>query len=63
NSLIYDERDRISGYLPSRSAKDYNLLYIDQNECTRCGACAEVCPVECIPLQRVSRVQVPENKN
>ena len=27
---------------PSTGNKDYNLLYIDQNECIRCGACAEV---------------------
>lgn len=55
SDLIHDEDGRITGYHPSKSNRDYNLLYIDQSQCIRCGACAEVCPVECIPLQKVSR--------
>lgn len=58
-SLTYDEEGRIIGYERSTSAKDYNMLYIDQNECIRCGACAEVCPVECIPLQKVQKITLP----
>lgn len=54
NQMIYDESGRIVGYIPSTSSKDYNLLYIDQSQCIRCGACKDVCPVECIDLQRVS---------
>ncbi len=54
SALNYDEAGRITGYEPSTSSRDYNLLFIDQNECIRCGACAEVCPVECISLQKVS---------
>jgi len=59
SALEYDEAGRITGYRRSTSNKDYNLLYIDQNQCIRCGACAEVCPVECIPLQKVSRQTLP----
>jgi NADPH-dependent glutamate synthase beta subunit-like oxidoreductase/ferredoxin len=54
SEMIYDEQDRIAGYKPSTHTNDYNLLYIDQNECIRCGACVEVCPVSCIPVQKVS---------
>lgn len=54
-SLKHDERQRIVGYEPSTSSRDYNMLYIDQNECIRCGACLDVCPVECISLQKVNR--------
>lgn len=53
-SLMYDEQGRITGYERSTGSKDYNLLYIDQSQCIRCGACKDVCPVECIDLQRVS---------
>ena len=53
--MTYDDDGRITGYVRSTNAMDYNLLYIDQNECIRCGACADVCPVECIPVQKVNK--------
>lgn len=55
SSLIYDDEERIVGFNRTTGAKDYNLLYIDQSQCIRCGACKDVCPVECIDLQKVSR--------
>ena len=55
SSLDYDADGRIIGYNRSESAMDYNLLYIDQNECIRCGACVDVCPVDCIPVQKVNK--------
>jgi ferredoxin len=54
SSLIYDADGRITGFNPSTGARDYNMLYIDQAQCIRCGACKDVCPVECISLQKVS---------
>jgi NAD-dependent dihydropyrimidine dehydrogenase PreA subunit len=53
SKLEHDDAGRIRGYRESAGSRDYNLLYIDQNECIRCGACADVCPVECISLQKV----------
>lgn len=58
SSLIYDEEDRIVGFNRSSGSKDYNMLYIDQSQCIRCGACKEVCPVECISLQKAGRITV-----
>lgn len=58
-SLLYDAEDRITGYVESKGSKDYNMLYIDQSQCVRCGACKEVCPVECISLQKASRCVIP----
>jgi ferredoxin len=52
--LLRDGQCRITGIQPAQSAKDCRLLYIDQSQCIRCGACREVCPVECISLQKVS---------
>jgi formate dehydrogenase major subunit len=54
DTLTLAEDGRITGYQRSTRSANYNLLFIDQKECIRCGACAEVCPVECISLQRVS---------
>jgi formate dehydrogenase major subunit len=55
NELHHDDQGRIAGYTESSSSRNYNLLFIDQSACIRCGACAEVCPVECIPLQKVDK--------
>jgi len=54
SELIFDEQDRIAGVQRSLNNADYNHLYLDQNECIRCGACVEVCPVDCITLQKVT---------
>lgn len=53
--LHHDVEGRITGFDRSTGSKDYNLLYIDSSQCIRCGACREVCPVECISLQQVTR--------
>jgi len=56
--LVHAPDGRITGYEASASSKDYNMLYIDQSKCIRCGACKDVCPVECISLQKVSMHRV-----
>jgi formate dehydrogenase major subunit len=53
DTVQYADDGCITGYVESTGAADYNLLIIDQEQCTRCGACMEVCPVECISLQEV----------
>jgi formate dehydrogenase major subunit len=58
SELIWDAEGRIAGYHRSKGSKDYNMLYIDGSKCIRCGACREVCPVECIGLQAVRRRMV-----
>jgi len=63
SDLIYDDRERISGYVESTGTRNYNRLHLDQNECIRCGACAEVCPVECITLQKVTEVTRPKSSS
>ncbi|MDF3129813.1 FAD-dependent oxidoreductase [Kiritimatiellaeota bacterium B1221] len=60
SDLIYDEENRISGFIESTSTKNYNRLHLNQNDCIRCGACVEVCPVDCISLQKVTRETRPK---
>lgn len=59
SDLIYDREDRINGYVESTNPRNYNRLHLDQNQCIRCGACVEVCPVECITLQKVTQTTRP----
>ncbi|MEX2607399.1 MAG: FAD-dependent oxidoreductase [Kiritimatiellia bacterium] len=59
SDLIYDPQDRITGYIASTGPRNYNRLHLDQDACIRCGACVEVCPVECITLQKVTRETRP----
>jgi formate dehydrogenase major subunit len=59
SDLIYDAEERITGYVESTETRNYNRLHLDQNQCIRCGACVEVCPVECITLQKVTETTRP----
>ena len=58
-----DDQGRITGYRPVESGVTdslyYNRLWIDQDQCVRCGQCEAVCPVNAITIQKVSLVTQP----
>ena len=54
SSLVYDEEQRITGFNRAKESDDTHLIYINQEDCIRCNACVEACPVDCISVQKVS---------
>jgi NADPH-dependent glutamate synthase beta subunit-like oxidoreductase/ferredoxin len=57
-ALLRDDEGRITGYRKVEPGKTdslyYNRLWIDQNQCVRCGRCEAICPVNAISIQKVS---------
>ncbi|MBT3294760.1 MAG: FAD-dependent oxidoreductase [Verrucomicrobia bacterium] len=51
--LNYDETGRIVGWEEAASTDETRLIWINQEDCIRCGACMQVCPVDAISLQKV----------
>ncbi len=62
-AIARDGDGRITGYQRVESGRTdslyYNRLWIDQNECIRCGQCEAVCPVNAITIQKVSLAERP----
>lgn len=61
--LARDEEGRITGverFEPGRAdSLYYNRLWIDQDQCIRCGRCEAVCPVNAITIQKVCAETLP----
>ncbi|MCE9616269.1 MAG: FAD-dependent oxidoreductase [Lentisphaerae bacterium] len=56
-----DTHGRVTGYKESAGINYDAEYYIDQKECIRCNACLEVCPTECISVQKVSGCTIGVN--
>ena len=55
SELIYDAGDRIVGFTRARNTNETKLIWINQADCIRCGACVDACPVDAISIQKVNR--------
>lgn len=58
-SLEYDEEGRIVGWEEASGTDETSLIWINQFDCIRCGACVDVCPVDAISLQKANRHIAP----
>jgi formate dehydrogenase major subunit len=57
--LKYADDGRIVGWDIAEKADDVNMIWINQDDCIRCGACVAACPVDAISIQKVSLVTEP----
>jgi NADPH-dependent glutamate synthase beta subunit-like oxidoreductase/ferredoxin len=57
--LKHDGEGRIVGWEIAETQDDVNLIWINQEDCIRCGACVAACPVDAISIQKVSLVTAP----
>lgn len=57
--LKHDEEGRIVSWEAVDSMREMNLIWINQDECIRCGACITACPVDAINLQKVALSSEP----
>ncbi len=50
----YDAEGRVTDWTLAQKADDIHLIWINQGDCIRCGACVSACPVDAISIQKVS---------
>jgi formate dehydrogenase major subunit len=62
-SIDHDGEGRAIKWDVADSVREMNLIWINQDECTRCGACIKACPVDAINLQKVSLCTGPAIDN
>ncbi len=61
SELLYDDEDRITGFTRAQSTEETKLIHINQQDCIRCNACVDACPVDCISVQKVSLKTVTQD--
>ena len=57
--IRHGDDGRIVSWEATDSVREMNLVWINQDECIRCGACIKACPVDAINLQKVSLCTEP----
>ena len=61
--LLYDDQERIVGFERAHSTDGTKMIWVNQQECIRCNACVDACPVDAISVQQVSlRTVTPDGK-
>ncbi|MEA2068146.1 MAG: FAD-dependent oxidoreductase, partial [Verrucomicrobiota bacterium] len=57
--IRHGDDGRIVSWEATDSVREMNLVWVNQDECIRCGACIKACPVDAINLQKVSLCTEP----
>lgn len=56
--LKTDTKNNIISIKKTERRREMNVVWINSDECTRCGICLKVCPVDAI-----DRIQIPKEAN
>ncbi|HEY5652973.1 MAG TPA: FAD-dependent oxidoreductase [Pontiella sp.] len=62
-SIRHDDNGAVISWEETDYAREMNMIWINSDECIRCGACLKACPVDAINLQKVSLCSVPVINN
>jgi formate dehydrogenase major subunit len=54
SKLNHNEDGTVAGWEIAETQDDVNMVWINQEDCIRCGACVAACPVDAISIQKVS---------
>jgi len=54
--LRHNADGTVAGWESAEKQDDVNLIWINQEDCIRCGACVAACPVDAISIQKVSLI-------
>ena len=57
--LFSDEDGAPTGHIKSASAADATYVWIDSDQCIRCGNCTRACPTYAIPVRKADVVRSP----
>ncbi len=53
-SIKHNEAGKVITYEAADHVREMNLIWINPDECIRCGACIKACPVDAISLQKIT---------
>jgi formate dehydrogenase major subunit len=55
--VLTNDIGAVTGYVETNNWKEINAVVIDNSRCIRCGYCVMVCPVDCISVSKVEKVE------